>query len=193
MTKQSWKFVSVWNCIKIIIFAIVALAIIFIPVSINGESVSTYKILPIIGDGSFFETFINDNLASSIATIIPTIGAMGTVSTIFTVSTYAFFIIIAIDVVFAILLIITRSNLLRAIFRLFSILFWFAMLFIGLAYLLYVVAIVYGAIINGTLTKLVDMGILIGLGFNVAALFICKKQSKWFKKPFPIACYKDKK
>lgn len=192
MSKQSWKFVSVWNCIKIIFFALLATAIVFIPVTINGVSISTYKILPIIGDGSFFSTFITENLAQSIGALIPGFSDFALISTIYTIFTYTFFAGIILDVIFALLLIITRSNAIRILIRLISVILGFAMLIIGLLYLLYVIAIIYGAILNGTFNQIINTGILFALGVNVVALILCKKQFKWFKKPFPRVCYKQK-
>lgn len=191
--KESWKYVSILNCIKIIIGCLIFSCVLFIPFAFTEEGmVLTYKLMPIFGDGSLTESVLGTWITESAIAIFPVLQSLsGILDALYSFGVYLYFIILACDILFAILLIITKSRILRIIFRYLSLAFSILSLLIALSFLLYIVVVVSTLIYEiGLMPVLKETGLLTALGFFVFGLIMAKKHLRWFKKPFPSRFYK---
>ena len=110
-----------------------------------------------------------------------------TISMIYSYAPFAYFGILALDIVMALFLIITRSQILRIFFKILSILLAFVMFGFALLYLAYIIGFagLYIHAINKIeeiITALDKSGLLVALGFVVLGFAFSKKQLKWFAK-----------
>lgn len=185
--KDSWKFVSVGSCIKTLIFSLIALSVIFIPISFGTEAgvIFTFKKLPVFGDGSISLLF--DNVMNIFAQNVPNVDVslLNTLRKLFDLSLYAYFIILFLDIIFAIVLIACRHNAVRKLFRVLSAFFAVAMICSALMFLGFVAANVF-SVIKGKIFNdmLYTSGILSALGFCIFSFILIVKQFTWFRKPF---------
>jgi hypothetical protein len=191
--KESWKYVSFFNCFKIIITCLVFACVALIPFYFTDNGiVLTYKLLPYVGDGSLTGTVIGTWLTEATITMIPAIASLKAVfDIIFSFCVYAYFAIIAADIVFALLLILTRSRILRFLIRILSLIMAIASLVIALSFLAYIVITVSTQIhAIGLMPTLKETGLLSALGFFIFSVGLTARQFKWFRKPFPLRFYK---
>lgn len=191
--KESWKYVSILNCLKTILVCMIFCCVALIPFTFTDQGiVLTYKLLPFVGDGSLSGTIIGTWLTQATITMIPALASISMVlDVIFTYCVYAYFGILAADVLFSLLLIVTRWRVLRFFFRLFSLIFSIASLVIALSFLAYIVITVMTQIhVIGIMPTLKETGILSALGFFICSIGIFRRQLKWFKKPYPLRFYK---
>lgn len=191
--KESWKYVSFFNCFKIIITCLVFACVSFIPFYFTDQGiVLTYKLLPFVGDGSLTGTIIGTWLTEATINMIPAIASLKAIlDIVFSFCVYAYFAILAGNVVFALLLIITRSRILRFIIRIFSLIFAIASIIIALSFLAYIVITISTQIhAIGIMPTLKQTGLLSALGFFIFSVGLTARQFKWFRKPFPLRFYK---
>ena len=191
MKKDKWKYVSVGKCVGAIIWSLIGLAAIFIPFALGGGNLEfTYTKLPFIGDSSIFE-----NMAVAVLGLGATIG-LGTqiLDIIFMVmqyGLYAYLIIMAATVVFALLLAIISANALRIIFKLFSVIFGIALIVIGISFIVFVAGTIMAYLQSageGALEGISDMflktGVIYAFSSAIISFIIAGKQFKWFSKPY---------
>ena len=116
---------------------------------------------------------------------------VSTVSTVMGYATYAYFIILALDVIMALILAVSRSEILRLVFKIISIIAAVLMLVIALAYLVHFVGCVFATIasmqigedfLNSLLATIDTCGLLFSIGMVIFASIMVKKQFKWFAK-----------
>ncbi len=188
---QEVKNVDLRQCVGTVIFCIIAACIAFIPYVISDQLIYAYQVLPSLSGGiTFNEVYLGHQVAmiSELFAIIPAL-AIPAIQTYLPIamqySSLIFFGILALDIVFCILLFITRSTILRFLFKIISILCGFIMLALFLCGLLYICGFLC-CFINGSLlfeeilqhAKL--YGVVYYLGFMVASAMLIKRQFKWF-------------
>ncbi len=188
---QKWKYVSVSDCVKIIIFSVIMLLIAFIPFSFSSDTTSqvlSLKILPIIGSEQEILESSREIIINGISATISTIpsSTLDLLNTFFSLSFDLFFGIVLFDLVASIILAITRVNVLRKILRVISIICGFAMIFINICCILYVLGIVCTVIQNfeELNTVVLSNGTLFFIVMQVFSLILAVKQFKWFSKPY---------
>ena len=135
-SKRYQKNVSIKQCIITIIASLIALCVLFIPLSFNGGPMA-FKTMPIIGDGSYLELqkYIAGGF-SALANLDES--AINVVAMLLNYSIYAYIGILVLDIVFAVFLIITKSVIARIIFKVFSIIFAIAFVAISAIQLLHI-------------------------------------------------------
>ena len=101
-----------------------------------------------------------------------------------------FYLIVIIDLIFAILLAIFRIKLMRKIFRGFSIAFGFIALMIAISFLAYIVGLVSFHFDNDIFSNFIHFfltsGLLPSLVICILSFILAGKQFKWFSKPYKI-------
>lgn len=127
-SKRYQRNVSIKQCIITIVASLIALCVLFIPLSFNGGPMAI-KTMPIIGDGSYLE--LQKYIAGGFSSLA-NLGDSGIslIGLLLNLSIYAYIGILLCDILFAILLIATKSVILRIIFKVFSIIF--AILFVAI-------------------------------------------------------------
>lgn len=176
------KNVSIKQCVTTIIASVVALLVLLIPVDlVNGTM--ALNTMPIIGDESFFVAQLQmaygfNFLAGLDIAICETIGM------VLNYSLYGYIGILALDILFSLLLIATKSVIARRIFKFFTIIFGFVMLAIALCQLLHIggfIGLTIGQMQPENNIVIPDMN---GLIFSIAVFFVSivmiKRQFNWF-------------
>jgi hypothetical protein len=189
--KERWRNVSTRDCLGTIIFSVIALLIVVVvPFSFSDSITLTYKTMPFVGDGTFI-TFGTEAL-EGVFSLIPNASEYASLAEpLFTYATYAFFLILGADVIFALLLIITRFKFLRIIFRIISIILSLATLILGFVFLAYVVGSFIPLIMGGNVQDIANdiilivktQGITTALVISILSFILVRKQLKWFRKP----------
>lgn len=181
------KNVNKKQCLGSLISSIIALCVFLIPMTFGSAGFNlTYKFLPIIGDGSIFATqeimCINfaslAGLSDEIVSILKMVMEYGL---------YAYVGILAFNILFSLLLIITRSQILRCFCKIISIISGIAMIIISASCLVYIAGFAGKFIMNaGAIeTIMVDLevsGLLFILGLIIFAIRHSIKQFKWYSK-----------
>lgn len=187
---EKWRNVSVKECIGTILFAIFSCAIALIPFSFgDGELIFSYARMPFVGDGEIikFGGAAILNILDLIPQIPAYIGENTEIIYYYTVSAY--FIMLAADIVFALLLILFKSKILRIIFKFISVIFAFAYFIVAIVNLAYIVGSFLNVIndteniVDNIITLITSYGITTALGFVIFGFVLFKKQFKWFSKP----------
>lgn len=194
MSKDNVKNVNLKQCVGTIIFALVSLCVLFIPFTFGAAGINcSYKAFISDESGVNLITVASANALEGFLSVAK-ITEQSTIEIISQILYYgerAYFVILAADILFALLLIFTRSQILRLIFKIISILFGFAMLAVFASNIIYIAGIAGGFICS---TDLMDMGmeavmsiletsgILFALGTMLFSAFLVKKQFKWFAK-----------
>lgn len=190
--RERWRNVSVKECFGTILFAIILFGIILIvPFSFSESGiVYTFQTMPFIGDGLFL--MYGAEALTNFLGLIPEASVYAELAPmVFTYGVYAFFIILAADVVFALLLILTKFKLLRTLFRLISLISSLVMLVLGSMFILYITGFVASLIMAGNFENIVNdiillvqtKGVTTALALSIASYILVRKQLKWFKKP----------
>ncbi len=190
--KERWRNVSTKACVLTIIFSIVAIAVAVIPFAFpeGGSLTFTFSLLPLIGSGEI--GLVAGAHICSILGLIPQIPAeiLSIIPDIYNYTLLVYFGILLADILFAVLLIITKFKALRIIFKIFSVIFSIAFLLIALVNLVYIAGIFYSIFVGGfenigdkLLLALRTTGITTALGLTIFSFMLVKKQLKWFSKP----------
>ncbi len=176
---------NVWGkqCVGTIFFCIFALLVVLIPVNFVDMTMA-YNVLPFIGDSSIFETQ---------AILIQGFGAFSgledtilkTLQLVLYYATYGYLGIVALNIVFSLLLIVTRSVTLRVIFKILSILFGFAMIAIMAAHLIYLggyIGIMLTDMSSGAeISNIPDNNaLLFGIAVSIMSGLLIKRQFCWY-------------
>ncbi len=179
------KHVWIAQCVRILLFTLFVCCTIFIPFSITDDGiVYSFSKFPLMGDASIADNFIfvvqNLQQLTNLSEEI-----MIYVSYAYEYCLYAFYGILALDFIFALVLIITRLNLLRVLFRIVVILCGFVMLAILVLCLGYIVAYIYSAFASGDFNNLLpvlqEKGIIFAFGLTIFSGIMIKKQFSWFE------------
>lgn len=187
MSKDHVKNVNVKQCFGTIFMSLIAACVALIPVTFGSGGINMlYTRLPLVGD----ETFIVQSVS-----FVPFFGevtklgadVIEILAMVMEYAPYAYFGILAANIVFSLLLIITRSQILRFIFKIITIFAGFAMLIVALNYIVYIVGFA-GLFIQGTIPAeqimqyLETSGILVALGFVIMGFSMTGKQFRYFSK-----------
>lgn len=189
MSSDNVKNVDLKQCIGTIIYALIALCIVFVPITFGEAGLSSaYNALPVIGDGSFGYMQAKA-LQGFMAVTHMELSSVNFLAYLFAGGTYAYFIIFILDIIFCIVLFITRSEITRLIFKIISIIAGVIMLINGFACILYIVGfagLFIQAIIpaDQIMVALETSGILFIIAMMLFSFFAVKKQIKWFAKLF---------
>lgn len=189
------KKVSIKQCVGIMIGTLIILAIAAaVPFAFGSSGlVFNFQHFPIIGDAYAFgdTNYLLTSIVgfeSLIGTILPDIVAL-ILSYVMNYFMLAFIVILLADFLFAFLLILFRSKIMRIIFRTFSIIFGILMIFIMLASVFYIVGMVGYILSNGIADFMVIIGefglIAFFVTFILSAILI-NKQFHWFTVPKPL-------
>lgn len=178
------KNVSVGQCIRTILFSIFAFCVALIPATFGNTGINiTLNTLPIIGDGSISNAQLGS--ATGFAALLNMDSLLDTISSLLNLSVIAYFGILAANVLFSLFLAITRFQVLRVIFKIYSILAGFAMIFILLMSLVHLMGF-FGLIIQGiipietVMTAIETSAILTAIGLAIFSGLLIGRQFKWF-------------
>ena len=179
-----FKKVSVKKCISLVIFSIVAaLLFAFIPFSFGTEDglIFTYKLLPVLSKGeiSLYITKVLNAIAFAIPTI--PVQVLEIIYIVFNYGIYAIMLIFVLDLVFGLLLAITRSNVLRIIFKILGIFMGIAMILSMLLFIIYLIGSIC-LLISGVefLTVLKTQGFILAVVMIVICPICAKKNFSSF-------------
>ena len=181
------KNVYVKQCITCMLFCLIALCVALIPATFGNVGINmTYKILPIIGDGS-----IEGAQAQSAKGLAALFGLStdleSTFTMMFNIGTISYFSILLLDFIFSLFLAITRIQVMRIIFKIYSILAGIAMILILFLSIGHVVGFA-GLIIQGVimpdqiLTAMETSAILTYIGMAIFSGLLIGKQFRWFER-----------
>ena len=187
MSSDNVKNVDLKQCIGTIIYSLIALCIVFVPVTFGEIGMrSAFETLPIIGDESYSLIQLTATTGFTAITQMD-IKMVETIYNALTYSTYAYFIIFLLNILFSILLFITRSQIMRLIFKIISIICAFIMLFNVLMCLIHLVGVLglftHGIVPSDQMMSAIETtGILFVIAMLLFSAFAIKKQLKWFAK-----------
>lgn len=196
---EKWKHVSVGQCFGIIIGSLILACVAFVPLTFiyaeKGGDVTGvnffYKGLPFVGEKSFQDvtakiaenaiSYINGIANGSLPEIVGTI-----LSYAFTYNVYAYFGILAVNVVAGLLLLIIRANGLRKFFKFFSVIFGIAMIFVNITFLAEAVCNFIIEIGKGTPFNNIILisGVLPYIVLTLFSFILIFKQFGWFSDPY---------
>ena len=185
--EKTIKNVDRKQCVGILISSIVALCIFLIPMTFGSAGLApTYKFLPIIGNGSIFATqeimcvnFVElVGLSEDFIPIIAMIMEYGL---------YAFVGILAFNIFFSLILIISGSQILRLICKTISSFAGVAMIVISLSCLVYIAGFAGKFIMNAGAIETIMIvleasGLLFILGMLIFSIRHSIKQFKWYSR-----------
>ena len=184
--KDSWKYVSVGNNIKVLIFVLITFAFLFVPFAITEEElVFTFTKLPIIGDGQIVN--YSKTATGYFGILIPSLGESITtlITSFFDIAYIAFMAILAANVLFCIVLSIFRVNSLRIIMKILSIFFAIFMILFAVLNLIYIVGYFNAAGMYeiGFFDMIKTTGVIPALVLFILSIIYSIKQFKWYSKP----------
>ncbi|MBE5734064.1 MAG: hypothetical protein E7347_03325 [Clostridiales bacterium] len=187
MSKDHVKNVNVKQCFGTIFMSLIAACVALIPVTFGSVGINfLYESLPLVGDETFL--LLSESMLPGFAKVTK----LGTdvidiLAIVMEYAPYAYFGILAANILFSLLLIITRSQILRAIFKVITIFAGIAMLVVALNYLVYIIGFA-GYFIQGEvpveqiMAKLEVSGLLPALGLFIMGLSMTGKQFRYFAK-----------
>lgn len=183
------KNVNVKNCFNVIVIGLLAIFAALLPfVFGTGTLVFYYETLPFFGNPEVITAATAIPFAKLLSFLPLNQSMLDMISNLLlyvcSFHSLIYFGIILLDLIFAVLLIITRWQWLRWIFRLCSIIAALLMIFLTLVYVLYIVGYVL-IMLEGTFTinyLLNSFGILPITYCLVFTVILVPKQFKWFRK-----------
>ena len=181
--KRFEKNVYTKQCVITIIGSLIALAVLAVPVDMVNFSFA-FMGLPFIGDGSFFNAQLEVATGLNALANLP-LSTCELIGMIFNYAVYAYVGILALNIVFSLFLIITRSEIARGLFKVLSLLFGLAMLAIAAIQLVYL-----GGFIGLTIQDFSaafpstpqNNGVLFAIATFCFAIIMIKRQFNWFAK-----------
>lgn len=147
MSKDDVKNVNIKQCFGTILISLIMACIAFIPFYFGGSEgvVFSYTKLPIVGDPSdmtalegWYTLFVLDKL-----NLTSNENVVKVCEIFINYGFYAYFGILAANIVFSFMLILSRSTVLRSIFKIFAIVFGFAFIVFNLFMVVQVVGFVF--------------------------------------------------
>lgn len=185
---DKWRFVSVGQCIRIIIFCLIPACVLFVPFSVGSAegTILAFKKMPLIGNEEYF--IYTGYSLEGLLRIIDNETVLEVFGFLFNYNFYAYFGILALTICFALALAICRVNVVRIVFRVFSILFAIAMIVLFFSYFAFFVgSAVYYMSIPGFEELSVHFltgGIISNTAFALFSFILIFKYFKWFTKPY---------
>lgn len=187
------KNITVGQCVKMIVLCVILIAVsLFIPFSFMKDGAFelsfTFSKLPLIGNGEFVLTALQslDGFGRFI-TMPETVTNILTYPMSYFI--YVFYSILLIDLIFAIFLLIFKNNILRRIFRIFSIIFGILMIVIALCSVITILGFI-GQMLSvnfdmEVITKiLTENGLITFIALLSISCTMIKKQFTWFPAPY---------
>ena len=188
------KNVNVKQCVFTIIISLIMVAVAFIPLTF-GNAGYNFAFKSLIGGNAEKQIFA-DALLTGFNGLFTVFGMKDspivlTVVTVMGYATYAYFGILALNIVMALILAVSRSEALRVVFKVISIIAGVLMLVIAVAYLAHFVGCIFATIssmqlgedfLNSLLSTIDTCGLLFSVGMVIFASIMVKKQFKWFAK-----------
>jgi hypothetical protein len=185
--RKKIKNVNVKNCFNTLIICLLALLVAFVPFIFgSGMFVFFFETLPFIGDGSVItatQISYGYTLSCFFTEAFPEI-FYKILEIITNWQAIAYFAIIGLDIVFAVLLIVTRFSFLRVLFKIISILLGIILILLTIFNLLYIFGYVL-MIFNGEFAfqyLFNSFGVLPVFASLVFCVLLIGKQFTWFKK-----------
>lgn len=198
---EKWKHVSVGQCIGIIIGSLILACVAFVPLTCIADGSGTitgvnffFKGLPLVGTEEFQKvtatiagnsvTFINGIAKGALPEIVGII-----LNYAFTYNVYAYFGILALNVVCGLLLLLTRANGLRKFFKFFSVIFGIVMILVNITFLAEAVLNIIIQVGNETqfIYLLLMSGVLPYIVLTLFSFILIFKQFGWFSDPYANA------
>ena len=177
---------NVWigQCIKTIIFSMVAFLTILLPYSINEGVTFTLNVMPVLGNSTMIDA--QYGVVCNFFALIRLPADSYFFFYIFKVNVIVFYSILIANVFFSLLLIVSQANFLRIIVRILSIIFSVFMFIISLSYFVTIVCIIY-ALFSGyyqtdILLSLKTCGIIYYFVTIFFSSILIRKQVEWFDK-----------
>ena len=184
--KQKWKIVSVKECIGIIFLSLIFLiSVSVIPCTVNNEQSVFILGLPLLTDKGVAISIYEGITAFAVLLILnPEISKL-----VYNIIVYAptvYTVILIADILFSLLLAILRAKPLRIIFRIFSMVFGVAFIYVFLSSLLSMIGIIIAAASGeGALTASFVLSGFISIALiTIFSFFMILKQFKWFRRPY---------
>ncbi len=183
------KSVSISQLIKTLIICLCFALVCLIPIMIDPSVAFFFETLPFIGHPEYLFSMAEINYFAFMTQIgAESIEAIRVVASIctygFQYSVYAFFGILILNILFALLLLIIRANVLRVIFKVFSIIFGILSIVMATFFLIYIAALVTLAIMGADLMTIAFEC----LGIHAIVMFalsivLATRQFKWYSRP----------
>ncbi len=189
MSEKIYKNVNFKQCINTIIWSIIGLVVFLIPMTFGSAGLRcAYEGAPFIGDGTL-ASIQAANAVGLVSVFHLDAQMVETVANLLNLATTIYIGILAMNVLFCLLLFITRSQILRLIFKIISILAGFFMiinLFCNLAHIIGFAGlfIMGNAPMDNIMLALESSGILFALGMMVLSGRLAYKQFKWYDKRY---------
>lgn len=182
--KQKWKIVSVKECIGIIILSLIFLiSVSVIPCTVDGKESVFFLGLPLINAND-----VATSISEGIVAIANVIGIDAAIyELIYKIIVYAptvYTAILLFDILASLILSIFRTKPLRIIFRIFSIIFGFAMIYVFLSSLVSMIGIIFAAAKGSLTASFVLSGFISVAMITIFSFFMILKQFKWFRRPY---------
>lgn len=182
------KNVNIKQCFFIIIGALLGAILFLAPATFGKSFTFLYEYVPFISSAKEFDITSATLMMQGFAALSKLDESI--ISYLLMAYSYAPFIYVGVlvaDILFALLLLITRSQILRIIFKIISILFALVMFVIAILYLIYIVGfaglIIHAIIkVEELMSALDASGILVALAFVIFGFIYTGKQLKWFAK-----------
>ena len=184
--KDHVKNVNIKQCIFTIIGALLGCLALLLPATFGDKFTFLFEYTPFISKAESFDMTSTMFIMQGLNEFFKfDESILEYILIAFSYAPYVYFGILAIDVLFALLLIITRSQIMRIIFKVISILLAFVMLAFAICYIAYIVGFAGLFIfaickIEDLITALNNSGLLVALGFVVFGFIFTGKQLKWF-------------
>ncbi len=185
---DKWRFVSVGQCVWIIIFCLISICVLFVPFSVGSAdgTILAFKKMPLIGDGEYL-MYAGYSL-EGLSHIVEDEKVLGIFNFLFEYNFYAYFGILILTICFALALAICRVNVVRIVFRVFSIIFAIAMIVLFFSYFAFFVgsAVYYMSIPNleELSVHFLTGGLISNAVFTLFSFILIFKYFKWFTKPY---------
>lgn len=175
--EENRKEISIASCFATIIFSAIALCTLMIPL----DGAPIYEIMPLVGDGTI--EYFNQLMIANFADLVSLSSQLYEyLSIALKYGMYAYMIIPAANIVFALVLMITRFEFFRSLFKFISV-------FCGIAFML--LMLIQLAIVIGIFSRIIpEIAHLSGDDFKLLIIpviflsvssIMSRKQFKWFR------------
>ncbi len=185
---DKWRFVSVSQCVWTIIFCVIAACVLFIPFSVGFENgtVLAFAKMPLIGDGEYL--IHASEALEGLKRIVSNEMVLSIIGFFVNNNFYAYFGILILTICFATALAICRNNIVRIVFRVFSIIFACIMILLFFSYLAFFVG---STVYYLSVPELTDFslhfltgGLISNFGFMLFSFILIFRFFKWFTRPY---------
>jgi hypothetical protein len=182
--KNPIKNVNVSQCIKTIIISIIALCVLFVPITFGNSGFNfTFSGLPLIGNGLLSSAQVESAYGFSLLTGLDA----NLVALLLNIASIAYFVILILNVIFAIILIISRNEICRLIFKIYTIVAGVLMILVLLMSIVHIIGfaglIIQAVIpIEQAMTAVETSAILTAFAMSILSGALIGSQFRWFEK-----------